>query len=145
MMMSNSVRRTVFRTVLSVLSATVMASGIVLAGTSAPAAAAGNPYTAAGVCGSGYKVQRSHALPGARVYQLYNGTYNCVVTLKTTSIGKNTKITAGLQVTGGSWAYETGSYKYYAGPIKQRGKGKCVRYFGFHGGKNYTSAWGNCG
>jgi hypothetical protein len=131
--------------VLSALGATAVASGVLLAGTSGPASAATNPYTPREVCGSSYKVQRSHAVTGARVYQLYNGTYNCVVTIKTASIGKKTKITAGLQVKGSSWAYETGAYAYYAGPIKQRGKGKCVRCFGFHGGTNYTSPWGNCG
>jgi eukaryotic-like serine/threonine-protein kinase len=102
-------------------------------------------YTPQGVCGSGYYVQRSHRLPGAVAYQLYNGTYNCAVTIKTASVGTATRTTAGLQVTGSSWAYDTGNYRYYAGPVKQYGRGKCVRFFGFHGGQNYTSPWGNCG
>ena len=102
-------------------------------------------YTPQSVCGSGYYVQRSHALPGARAYQLYNGTTNCAVTIKTSSIGKATRTTAGLQVSGSSWSYDVGNHRYYAGPVKQRGRGKCVRYFGYHGGSNYTSPWGNCG
>ncbi|MEV4704451.1 hypothetical protein [Actinoplanes sp. NPDC049316] len=124
--------------------AVVAAGTTVVAGVSAPAYAA-NPYTAKGVCGSGYAVQRSHKLPGATVYQLYNGTTTCVVTLKTTALNKATKVTAGLRVQGGSWAYDTGAYRYYAGPVKQRSKGKCVRYFGYSGGSNYTSSWANCG
>lgn len=116
-----------------------------LAGTPAPAQAAPNPYTPRGVCGSGYNVQRSRALTGATVYQLFNGRYNCVVTIKTASVGRPTKVTAGLQVSGSSWAYDTGEYAYYAGPVRQYGAGKCVRYFGFHGGTSFTSGWGNCG
>jgi hypothetical protein len=108
-------------------------------------ARAAQAYTPQGICGSGYYVQRSHKLPGARAYQLYNGTTNCAVTIKTSSIGKATRTTAGLQVSGSSWSYDVGNYRYYAGPVKQRGRGKCVRYFGYHGGSNYTSPWGNCG
>lgn len=116
-----------------------------LVGTPVSAQAATNPYTPRGLCGSDYRVQRSHALTGATAYQLFNGRYNCAVTIKTTSIGRPTKVTAGLRVRGAGWAYDTGEYAYYAGPIKQYGVGKCVRYFGFHRGTSYTSAWGNCG
>ena len=118
-------------------------SFVLAMGSAAPAHAA-NPYTPQGVCGSGYSIQRSHALNGARVYQLYNGSTNCVVTIKTASVGKATRTTAGLQVAGSNWAYDTGDYKYYAGPVKQYAAGKCVRYFGYHGGTAYTSPWGNC-
>ena len=128
----------------STVSAMVVASGIVLAGTAVPAQAAVS-YTAKGVCGSDYAVQRSHKLPGATVYQLYNGTTNCVVTIKTKSLGKATKVTAGLLVRGSSWAYDTGKYTYYAGPVKQKATNKCVKFFGYSGGKSFTSRWGNCG
>ena len=104
------------------------------------ASAAASPQ---GVCGSGYYVQRSHQLPGATVYQMYNGTTNCVVTIKNNT-AKATRTTAGLQVEGQNWSYDTGDYKSYAGPVKQYGKGKCVRYFGFHAGTSFTSPWGNC-
>jgi hypothetical protein len=103
-------------------------------------------YTPQGVCGGGYYVQRSHKLKGATVYQLYNGSSNCVVTIKTSSVGKATRTTAGLLVKGSKhWSYDVGDYKYYAGPVKLKSKGKCVKYFGYHGGTNYTSPWGNCG
>jgi len=126
------------------VAAVIAGSSAMLAGVPAPAHAASS-YTAKGVCGSGYNVQRSHKLPGATVYQLYNGTTTCVVTLKTASLGKATKVTAGLQVRGGSWAYDTGAYTYYAGPVKQKSKGKCVRFFGYSRGSNFTSTWANCG
>lgn len=105
-------------------------------------AAAPSPQS---ICGSGYYVQRQHALPGAVAYQLYNGASNCAVTIKTASVGTPTKTTAGLQVQGRDWSYDTGDYAYYAGPVKASAAGKCVRYFGFHGGTSYTSPFGNCG
>lgn len=142
--MAISANRVRPRRMLGAVGAVIAVSSAMLAGVSAPAYAA-NPYTAKGVCGSGYNVQRSHKLPGATVYQLYNGTTTCVVTLKTTSLGKATKVTAGLQVKGRSWAYDTGAYTYYAGPVKQRSKGKCVRNFGYSRGTNFTSTWANCG
>ena len=117
-------------------------AGLLVAGAPAQAAPA---YTPQGVCGSGYSVQRSHALPGARTYQLYNGSSTCVVTIKSQQLGKATKITAGLLVKGGSWAYDTGNYAYYAGPVKQKSKGKCVAYFGYSKQKSYTSGYANCG
>jgi hypothetical protein len=110
-----------------------------------PAANASAAPSPESICGAGYSVQRSHALPNARVYQLYNGSHNCVVTIKTGQTGKATRTSAGLQVQGGEWAYDTGDYTSYAGPVKQYAAGKCVRFFGFHGGQNFTSAWGNCG
>lgn len=113
-----------------------------------PASASAASYTPEGLCGSGYYIQRSHALPQAKVYQLYNGSANCVVTLKnagSASYGKATRITAGLKVGNGSWSYDTGDYKYYAGPVIKEAKGKCVSYFGYHKDVSFESKPGNCG
>lgn len=109
-----------------------------------------NPYTAVGVCnneapGGGYYVQRSHALNGARVYQLYNGTYNCAVTIKNTSVGTPTLTNACIRVTGTGWNCNKGEFKHYAGAVWYHGQGKCAKYFGYHGGSSYESPWGNCG
>lgn len=106
------------------------------------ARAAASPQS---ICGAGYYVQRSHRLPGAVAYQLYNGTSNCAVTVKTSSVGTPTRTTAGLQVQGRAWSYDVGNYRYYAGPVREPARGKCVRYFGYHGGVSYTSPFGNCG
>ena len=111
--------------------------------------AASNPYTAAGVCnseapGGNYYVQRSHDLNGARVYQLYNGTYNCVVTIKTSSVGTQTLTNACIRVTGKGWNCNEGNFTHYAGAVWYNGQGKCVQYFGYHGGDSYESPWGNC-
>jgi hypothetical protein len=116
-------------------------TGLLGTGSSAQAVAS----TPEGLCGSGYYRQESHSLSGAVAYLLYNGTYNCAVTIKTSSIGTPTRTTAGLQVTGSDWSYDIGDYRYYAGPVKLYGRGKCVRYFGFHGGVSYTSPWSHCG
>ncbi len=117
-------------------------TGALLLVGSSSAQAAPTPQS---ICGSGYSVQTSHALTGARVYLLYNGSSNCVVTIKTSSVGTPTRTTAGLQVAGGQWAYDTGMYTQYAGPVKQAAAGKCVRYFGFHAGSEFTSPFGHCG
>lgn len=124
--------------------------GTLSAGGAGPAQAAPGQTQAAAqspqsICGSGYYVQRQHNLPGAVAYQLYNGSSNCAVTIKTSSVGTPTTTTAGLQVQGSSWSYDTGDYRYYAGPVKASAAGKCVRYFGYHGGTSYTSPFGNCG
>jgi eukaryotic-like serine/threonine-protein kinase len=120
------------------------AATFTLLATPAPASAAPVVTSPQAVCGGGYRVQRSHVLPGAVVYQLYNGSTTCVTTIKTANVGTPTKITAGLQVRGGSWAYDTGAFKSYAGPEKQPSRGKCVRYFGYSKGRSYTSTWANC-
>lgn len=112
--------------------------------------AASNPYTPAGVCnseapGSGYYVQRSRALNGATVYQLYNGSYNCVVTIKSASVGSPTLTNACVKVTGKGWNCNSGNFTHYAGAVWYYGKGLCAKYFGYHGGVSYESPWGNCG
>jgi murein DD-endopeptidase MepM/ murein hydrolase activator NlpD len=108
----------------------------------------GNPYTAKEVCGSGYSVIDSHALGTAgKVFLLYNAgsRRNCVVTLKTTSLGKASPVSAHLQVKGGAKATDSGSFGYYAGPVSRVAAAKCVRWGGSVGGKSYTSGYEHCG
>src|SRR5262245_1767307 len=125
--------------------AIVAAGAAALIATTAVPASAAPAYTPTGVCGAGYTVQRAKALTGAVAYQLYNGSATCVVTIKTLDKGRSTRVTAGLQVAGSSWSYDTGDYKYYAGPVKRASKGKCVRFFGYSRGTSYTSTFANCG
>lgn len=134
------------------LGLTVMMLGLSLAFMATPAAhAQASPADkAVQVCnsqapGTGYYVQRSHDLNGARVYQLYNGSYNCVVTVKTPPTEYGTLTNACIKVTGTDWKCDRGHFKEYAGAVWYYGKGKCVKYFGYHGGTNYESPWGNCG
>lgn len=125
--------------------AIAVALGLTMAVAPTAAQAAVSGYTPKGICGSGYNVLESHGLDGATVYLLYNGSYNCVVAIKTADVGTPTEILAGLQVAGSNWVIDTGSFRYYAGPVKQYGKGLCVKYGGAYGDSVYTSDWVHCG
>ncbi|WP_433435108.1 spore-associated protein A [Nonomuraea sp. CA-141351] len=108
-----------------------------LAAVSTPADAAG--YTPEGVCGSGYKVVRYVTMTYARTYLLYNSgnAYACVVTLHTGSAyGKAASTKAWLkQWNSGDQKTDSGSYAYYAGPIRMHvgSSGDCL----FSGGITY--------
>lgn len=108
----------------------------------------GNPYTAREVCGAGFSVIDSHALGKAgRVYLLYNPSSkkNCVTTLKTTSVGKKSAVSAHLQVRGGTRVADSGNFSYYAGPVSRVAGGKCVKWGGSAGSASYTSPYEHCG
>ncbi|MEU7829686.1 MULTISPECIES: M23 family metallopeptidase [unclassified Nonomuraea] len=109
-------------------------------------ACGGNPYTAEEVCGSGYSVIDSAALTGGRTYLLYNSGngYNCVATLKTTSLGTASAVSAFLEPEGESRSTDSGSYDYYAGPVKRSAPGKCVKWGGSVGSSSYTSGFEHC-
>ncbi|MEV4114317.1 M23 family metallopeptidase [Nonomuraea sp. NPDC049695] len=109
-------------------------------------ACSGNPYTPEGVCGSGYSVIDSAALTGGRAYLLYNSGngYNCVVTLKTTSLGSASPVSAFLEPEGESRTTDSGSYDYYAGPVKRDAAGQCVKWGGSVGSSSYTSGFEHC-
>lgn len=107
----------------------------------------GNPYTPEEVCGSGFGVVDSAALTGGRVYLLYNSGNgdNCVVTLKSTSLGTPTAVSALLEPRGGTRTTDQGSYGYYAGPVKKHAPNVCVKWGGSVGSSSYTSPFEHCG
>lgn len=108
----------------------------------------GNPYTAKEVCGDDYGQIDSHALGNAgRVYLMYNNSngYNCVVTLKSTNIGESTSTSAFLEVEGSSRKTDSGSYGYYAGPVRKYAASTCVKWGGSIGSESYTSGFEHCG
>ncbi|MEV0351338.1 M23 family metallopeptidase [Nonomuraea sp. NPDC050680] len=109
-------------------------------------ACGGNPYTAEEVCGSGYSVIDSAALTGGRTYLLYNSGngYNCVATLKTTNLGSASAVSAFLEPQGESRTTDSGSYDYYAGPVKRDAAGQCVKWGGSVGSSSYTSGFEHC-
>ncbi|MFD0665620.1 hypothetical protein [Thermocatellispora tengchongensis] len=118
----------------------------------AAAAQASNPYSPQQVCnsgghGSGFYVQRSASFSGGTTYQLYSASsgYNCVVTMKTTDIGKATEVWASLEAQGGGSDSDRGSYKYYAGPVMVYAKGKCVKFAGGGPTDSTGGDWANCG
>lgn len=107
-----------------------------------------NPYTPTEVCGSGFSVIDQAALGTVgRTYLLYNsGTgYNCVVTLKATSLGTPSAVSAFLEPEGASRTTDSGSYSYYAGPVKRSAPGTCVKWGGSVGSTSYTSPFEHCG
>ncbi|MEV4386990.1 protein kinase [Micromonospora sp. NPDC049580] len=112
-----------------------------------------NPYTAAQACGSGYQVIDSATLTDGggrrqgRVYLLYhsgNGN-NCVVTLKDTAVGARTAASAYLEVQGRARSTDSGSFDYYAGPVRASAAGACVKWGGATGGVSYGSGFEHCG
>ncbi|GAB3878748.1 hypothetical protein GCM10027612_03340 [Microbispora bryophytorum subsp. camponoti] len=110
--------------------------------------ASANPYTPQEVCGSGYSVIDSAALGTAgTVYLLYNSGNgnNCVVTMKKTSLGTATATTAYLEVQGRSRVTDSGSYGYYAGPVRASAADKCVKWGGKAGSSTYDSPFEHCG
>lgn len=108
--------------------------------------AANNPYTPQAACGSGYQVIDWAALGSAgTTYLLYNGSSNCVATIKSRSIGTASSTSAFLEVEGGTRATDSGSFSYYAGPVKKSAAGKCVKWGGSVGSSSYTSPFEHCG
>lgn len=108
----------------------------------------GNPYTPAEVCGSGFAVVDQAALGSVgRTYLLYNSGNgnNCVVTLKSTKLGTPSAVSAFLEPQGASRTTDSGSYSYYAGPVKRSAPGTCVKWGGSVGSTSYTSPFEHCG
>ncbi|WP_412099602.1 protein kinase domain-containing protein [Micromonospora ureilytica] len=110
-----------------------------------------NPYTAAQACGSGYQVIDSATLTGGgrrqgRVYLLYNAGNgnNCVVTLKDTAVGAKSAVSAYLEVQGRARSTDSGSFDYYAGPVRASAAGACVKWGGATGGVSYGSGFEHC-
>ncbi|MEV6967650.1 M23 family metallopeptidase [Hamadaea sp. NPDC051192] len=107
-----------------------------------------NPYTAEEVCGSGYDIIDSAALGTVgKVFLTYNSSngYNCVVTLKYTSVGTASAVSAFLEPQGSTRTTDSGSFSYYAGPVKRSAPGVCVKWGGSVGSTTYTSAFEHCG
>jgi predicted Ser/Thr protein kinase len=107
-----------------------------------------NPYTALGVCGSGYKMVNSHALGDkATVYLAYNAAQgkNCVVTLSRLQYPGKVSMNAILQVKGGSSGANPGSFTAYAGPVRLPAVKKCVIWGGSWGSLTWKSGWSHCG
>ncbi|MFC5922455.1 protein kinase [Micromonospora vulcania] len=111
-----------------------------------------NPYTAAQACGSGYQVIDSATLTdgggrrAGRVFLLYHsGTgNNCVVTLKDIAVGTKSAASAYLEVQGRARSTDSGSFDYYAGPVRAGAAGACVKWGGSTGGVSYGSGFEHC-
>lgn len=121
--------------------------------TAAPPKPKPNPYTAAQACGSGYQVIDTATLTGSdgvrrgRVFLLYQASTgrNCVVTLKDTAVGVKSAVSAYLEVKGKARSTDSGSFAYYAGPVRADADRICVRWGGAVGGVGYGSPFEHCG
>lgn len=108
----------------------------------------GNPYSAEQVCGSGFSVIDSHELGSAgTAYLLYNASTkaNCVTTLKASSLGEKTAVSAFLEVQGKDRVTDSGEFDYYAGPVTDAAGSTCVKWGGSAGSESYTSPFEHCG
>lgn len=98
-------------------------------------------------CGGGYGVIDSAPLGTAgTVYLSYNASngQNCVSTMKSTSAGTATATSAYLEVQGASRITDSGSFSWFAGPVRASAAGKCVRWGGSAGGVTYNSPLEHC-
>lgn len=107
-----------------------------------------NPYSPEEVCGTGYDVIDSAALGSAgQVFLLYNSGngYNCVATIKYVNVGTASAVSAFLEPQGSTRTTDSGSFSYYAGPVKRSAPGTCVKWGGSVGSTSYTSPFEHCG
>jgi sialidase-1 len=99
-------------------------------------------------CGSGYGVVDSQPLGTAgTAYLSYNASngQNCVSTMKSASTGTATPTSAFLEVQGSARQTDSGSFSYFAGPVKAAAANKCVKWGGTAGDQSYTSEFEHCG
>lgn len=106
-----------------------------------------NPFKAAEVCGTGFRIidQQQLGTAGA-VFLLWDGRTkrNCVVALKTTSVGTATSMSAFLKPDGTSSTVDSGRFGFYAGPVTRTAP-RCISWGGTIGTQRYTSPREHCG
>jgi hypothetical protein len=116
-------------------------------GTPSTGNSSGNPYSAERVCGAGYKQVDSASLGSqGRVVLLYSAStgQNCVTTLRSSGSGK-AAVRTYLEVKGQARKADSGSYQYYAGPIRAKAAHTCVKWGGAIGSAAYDSPFEHCG
>ncbi|WP_433292092.1 protein kinase domain-containing protein [Actinoplanes sp. CA-030573] len=118
---------------------------------SSGSAPATNPQTPKAVCGSEFAVIDQAPLKSAgvvrgRVYLMYNAATgkNCTVALKATDLGQATAASAYLEVQGQPRVTDAGAFEYYAGPVKAKADGVCVKWGGTIGDASYDSDFEHC-
>ncbi|MDX3194005.1 sialidase family protein [Streptomyces sp. MN03-5084-2B] len=102
-------------------------------------------------CGGGYSVIDSAPLgtggAAGTVFLSYNASngQNCVSTMKNASAGTATATSAYLEVKGSARQADSGSFSWFAGPVKATAADKCVKWGGTAGGQAYDSEFEHCG
>ncbi|WP_228000458.1 hypothetical protein [Nocardia australiensis] len=109
------------------------------------------PVTAAAAsygdqCGGGYHVIDQRDVKGGTVFLAYNGSRNCVVTVRDHPGGKE-KMRAELALSGwdGVTAIDAGDYTTYAGPVYMGAKGDCIDWSGDIGDSSAGENNSHCG
>ncbi|MCX5328526.1 hypothetical protein OG773_04230 [Streptomyces sp. NBC_00140] len=105
------------------------------------------------IAGAG-TAQAATSCPGTRIDRLsfdtgwtdlyYSNGSNCVITTSRTP-GVKLKMTAWIEVLGGTKVQDSDYYSYYAGPRSIYAAGACVRFGGQVGTTGDVSDWGHCG
>jgi sialidase-1 len=99
-------------------------------------------------CGAGYGLIDQQELGTAgTVFLSYNASngQNCVSTMKSAGAGTASQTSAYLEVQGSARNTDSGSFSYFAGPVKASAAGKCVKWGGVAGGQTYNSEFEHCG
>ncbi len=113
-------------------------------------AAVSDAALGAPACGGGYSVIDSAPLgtggAAGTVYLSYNAAngQNCVSTMKNDSAGTATATAAYLEVKGSARQTDSGSFSYFAGPVKATAADKCVKWGGSAGGQVHDSQFEHC-
>ncbi|MFF7634453.1 spore-associated protein [Kitasatospora sp. NPDC008050] len=117
----------------------VAALTVPIALASPASATANNGATAAAICGSGYWNIDSQNINSSTVYLSYNGSTDCVVTIKDPDWqGSPDYVWATVNTDGSQTTNEDGGqFSYYAGPSRVYAPGQCI-YWG--GGDYYNSS-----
>jgi hypothetical protein len=90
-----------------------------------------------GACGSGYRVIDSHHITGGTIYLTYNGSRNCVVTIRNNP-GAAVPMNAWIKrSTSSVWIQDPGRFTSYAGPVYVTAPGVCIDW----GGGITSSSW----
>ncbi|MER6945445.1 M23 family metallopeptidase [Nonomuraea sp. NPDC000554] len=105
-----------------------------------------NPYSPEQVCGAGFAQVDSATLgKQGRVFLLYSASagQNCVTTVRNGTKGK-VSAKAYLEVQGKPRDTDSGSFQYYAGPVRAKAAHTCVKWGGAIGSDVYDSPFEHC-
>ncbi|KNX38841.1 hypothetical protein [Luteipulveratus halotolerans] len=127
--------------------ATLFAAGAIGAGMVGLGAESASAATYNGVCGSGYRVVDQHAVTGGTVFLTYNGTRNCVVTVRNTAGAKVWMVAVVGLSSHSTWdGDDEGSYSSYAGPVySDPSAGHCIDWGGEISGSRFIARDTHCG
>jgi hypothetical protein len=110
------------RRIASLVGAIAVGSGLLVGATASPAAAA--------TCSGSHLGNWS--ITGGYISVYYNSStgYNCAMTY-TNKPGVSQHILVGISVTNAATSkVDSGTYKYYAGPVSVYARGKCIDFWG---------------